>query len=300
MAYTWDIDEKESVELPEFMSYVEEYGNPEDEDSFIDCRVMLRRLANNRKFVLDRYHDNLRLYAASGEQALSQTQSIELSKAGKFYLRANIWLPIDESSLTSFYQKKLFSYDLPHDHNFSFLTVGYFGEGYETDIYSYDFRSAVGYHNERVAMDFLGRHKLSPGRLMFYRGGRDIHIQYCPETLSVSLNLMPNIKHVPEEQQYIFDCNAKSIVGGAGDLISNKLFLFKAAGFIGDDSTVELLGDIAKSEKSCPKTRAMALRSVEQIDHAASEHIKRSVPMKVIELYQRDLVCGSKGRDYMA
>lgn len=300
MAYSWDIDETESVNLPEFMEYVEQHGDPDNEESFVDCRIMLRRLANNRDFVLNRYHDNLKIYAASGEQALSQTQSIELSKAGKFYLRANIWLPIDDNSLTSFYQKKLFSYDLPHDHNFSFLTVGYFGEGYETDIYSYDFKSSIGYHNEKVEMEFLGREKLSPGRLMFYRGGRDIHIQYCPKTLSVSLNLMPNIKYVPEDQQYIFDCNEKSIVGGAGDLISNKLFLFKAAGSIGDESTLELLGDIAKSEKSCLKTRAMALRSAEQIDRVACEYIKRSVPIKVIELYQRDLVCGSKGRDYMA
>ncbi len=300
MALVWDVHYDESVELEEFMDYVHNNADPHDEQSFMDCRHMLRKLANNRSFVIDKYHEKLKNFIDGGEQALSQTQSLEVAAGADFYVRANIWLPIAEDSLTATFQKKLFSYDLPHDHNFSFLTVGYFGEGYETDIYEYQNEKCHGYVNEEIDLKHLGRHKLTPGRMIFYRSSRDIHIQYWPETLSVSVNLMPNIKNVPSQQQYIFDLQNQLITGGAGDLISNKLFLFKAAGYIGDETTVELLADISQSDTSCAKTRAMALRSIDKIDPKAAEFLHRKVPRHICDLSRKDIVCGSQGRDYMA
>ena len=32
-----------------------------------------------------------------------------------------------------------FFYHVPHDHNFSFLTVGYLGPGYWSEYYEYDY-----------------------------------------------------------------------------------------------------------------------------------------------------------------
>ena len=43
-----------------------------------------------------------------------------------------------------------FFYHVPHDHNFSFLTVGYLGPGYWSEYYEYDYGEVVGMPGEKV------------------------------------------------------------------------------------------------------------------------------------------------------
>lgn len=70
------------------------------------------------------------------------------------------------------------------------MTVGYYGPGYETELYQYNPKEVNGYVGETVELEHLGRTKLPNGRVMVYREKVDVHTQFPPAQLSVSLNLM--------------------------------------------------------------------------------------------------------------
>ena len=103
-----------------------------------------------------------------------------------------------------------FSYNIAHDHNFSFLTVGYLGPGYETDIYEYDYDSVEGYVGEKVEMQFLEKVRFAAGMAMYYRASRDLHIQHPPSEMTIPLNLLIQPPEVRLREQYEFDLNTRS------------------------------------------------------------------------------------------
>jgi hypothetical protein len=100
---------------------------------------------------------------------------------------------------------------VPHDHNFSFLTAGYWGPGYVSDYYDYDAERVDGRLGEALNLTFVERSALSEGRMMLYRAHRDIHSQFPPERLSISLNIMDEGEHVPWRDQYIVDLKQSTI-----------------------------------------------------------------------------------------
>src|SRR3546814_11700364 len=96
-----------------------------------------------------------------------------------------------------------FAYGLPHDHNFHFLTTGYWGPGYVSDYYDYDPESIDGRHGEPMTLNFVERSQLSEGRLMLHRAHRDIHNPLPPDRLSYRLHIMDAGRTVRSRHQYI-------------------------------------------------------------------------------------------------
>jgi len=120
------------------------------------------------------------------------------------FLRANIW-PSEQDHCFQASGAKSFVYGVPHDHNFSFLTSGYFGPGYRSDYYEYDYASVAGYAGEQPGLRFIERAALSEGKLMLYRAHQDVHSQLPAESLSVSLNIMHDDPAQKWFDQYGFD-----------------------------------------------------------------------------------------------
>ena len=188
--------------------------DPGDEDSLLGAARDLRRLGNDRRFLGDILIDELK--RRDGPDVAMTTygpQVVMLSRpAGEFFLRANIW-PAPGEHVMRASGEAPFYFDVPHDHNFSFLTLGYFGPGYWSDYYEYDFEAVAGYRGETVNLRFVERSRLSEGRLMLYRAHRDVHVQHPADALSVSLNVMHMAPHQGWYDQYRFDVNDKRIAG---------------------------------------------------------------------------------------
>lgn len=188
--------------------------DPEDEVSLLEAAAALRRLGNDRSFLGDMLIAQIKDRSRDiGESSAYGAQSIVLSSPrGGCFLRANIW----PSARDRCYQSsgaKSFVYGMPHDHNFSFLTVGYLGPGYVSDYYEYDYEAASGFTGETPDLRFVERSALSEGRLMLYRAHTDIHSQLPAESLSVSLNIL---RIHPAEgwfDQYGFDLERGAITG---------------------------------------------------------------------------------------
>ncbi|QIG53338.1 transposase [Altererythrobacter sp. BO-6] len=186
--------------------------DPRCEERLAEGAHWLRKLCNNRTFLGDLLIEQLK---AAGKNAQVNSdygpQAIMLSPLfGNVFLRANIW-PSKRDHCFQTSGARTFVYGIPHDHNFSFLTCGYFGPGYRSDYYEYDYEMVTGYAGERAQLRFKERSALSEGKLMLYRAHEDIHSQVPPESLSVSLNVM----HVDPAQhwydQYGFDLEEGSV-----------------------------------------------------------------------------------------
>ncbi|HUQ12713.1 MAG TPA: transposase [Novosphingobium sp.] len=187
--------------------------DPHDEESLHQAGRDLAQLGNDHAFLGDMLVDELKLGCDDAEATQYGPQTVMLSRPAQgFFLRANIWPSADEHAFRASGEAP-FYFDVPHDHNFSFLTLGYFGPGYWSDYYEYDFESVAGYAAEPVDLRFVERSRLEPGKLMLYRAHRDVHVQHPADALSVSLNVMHMAPHQGWFDQYRFDVKNKRIAG---------------------------------------------------------------------------------------
>ena len=223
--------------------------DPDCEDSLQNSAAWLRKLGNNRTFLGDMLIDYLKpTHRSSMIESGFSPQAIVLSPmVGGTFLRANIW-PSERDHCFQSSGAQSFVYGVPHDHNFSFLTSGYFGPGYRSDYYEYDYKAVAGYDGEEVPLHFVERATLSPGKLMLYRAHRDVHSQIPPESLSVSLNVM----HIGLAQawfdQYGFDLDRGEIARVLSPN-STEVFLRIAVG-AGHADAIDLAAEFGKIHPS--------------------------------------------------
>lgn len=257
-----DQTDDQAIGVPELVDAIANDGfDPSCEASLLNGALWLRRLANNRQFLGDLLIEELA--RRHREDALDNAygpQAIMLSPPnGRFFVRANLW-PSEQDHMVRASGGAAFVYGLPHDHNFDFLTVGYFGPGYWSDYYEYDYSQVTGWVGEPVpSLRFVERSRLEQGKLMHYRAHRDVHAQFPADSLSVSLNLM----HMSGAQgwldQYRFDLETKQIAG----IVStgpSEAFLRIAVG-LGGDEACDLAHTFARHHPS-ERMRLCALDSL--------------------------------------
>jgi hypothetical protein len=190
-------------------------------------------------------------------------------------MRANIWLP-SERDVPDEWEQNLFSYNRPHDHDSDFMTIGYWGSGYETIIHEYDPEHVIGYKGEHVELRFLERTRLSEGKVMYYRANRDIHTQLPPSEFSISINLLiHNLERRWIARQFWFDTENGTI----GSRIEHEgrtsvIFLCRLARFLGDHQAIDSLDAVAKKHFD-PQVRRMAIASLCELDESRRELYQR-------------------------
>jgi hypothetical protein len=213
MPQTIDPPAAPTLDLAEVTARLDETGvDLTQPDSLAQCAHLLAGLSRNRDFLADRviaelktsYRDQL-----AESRYSAQVFLLHRSRRG-WFLRANLW-PAATDAVYAASGAATFAYGLPHDHNFHFLTTGYWGPGYVSDYYDYDPEAVDGRLGEPMTLNFVERSALGEGKMLLYRAHRDIHSQLPPERLSVSLNIMDEGEHVPWRDQYIVDLEAGTI-----------------------------------------------------------------------------------------
>jgi len=223
--------------LGDCLAALEQNGfDPREEESLLGAARWLRRLGANRDFLAELLLGELK--ARHREEDGGNTygpQVVMLSGLGReFFMRANIWPSRDEHAFRAGGGGG-FVYELPHDHNFDFLTFGYFGPGYWSDYYEYDYEAVAGAIGERAGLRFVERSCLSPGKILHYRAHRDVHSQLPPDALSVSLNIMHAGGGQGWLDQYRFDVKRDEISGVLSPG-SSEVFLRIAVGLGGAEA----------------------------------------------------------------
>ena len=255
MALTIPVDTERAISLEEYLDFVRGRLRVRDLDAVRDSAPRLAQLANDRAFLARRLGEELSDWRAFQPDNAFTAQSFLLGAGDDFYLRANIWMPPEELRLPRDRGNHLFSYQIPHDHNFSFLTVGYWGSGYETTIFEYDRSLVSGRAGEPVHLRFLERTSLPRRKVMFYRALTDVHSQEPPEEFSISLNLVLPLAE-PQEQLF-FDLASSTVTGHGSAPGADIAALCRLATYLGGAHTLPALEEIAHRH-ACRRARVAA------------------------------------------
>lgn len=251
MPRTIHVDDPESASLEECVDSIAAFGfDPKDDDSLNHAARWLRRLGNDNDFLGDILVEQLaqRHREDMLENAYSPQVIMLSSPNGQFFMRANIWPSLDEHMVRASGGSS-FALEMPHDHNFSFLTLGYFGPGYWSDYYEYDFEAVVGHRGEAVpSLRFIERSRLEQGKIMLYRAHLDVHAQLPADSLSVSLNIMHTHGAQGWLDQYRFDLERRQVAAILSPGPSEALI--KVAVGLGSEEALDLAERFACSHPS--------------------------------------------------
>lgn len=220
-----------------------------DEEKLISGARWLRRLGNNRTFLGDLLLDQLQGARNDAVTDSAYTpQSLVLSgyRPG-YFLRANIW-PAANDPVYRASGAGTFAYGMAHDHNFDFLTLGYHGPGYASDYWEYDYGTVIGLPGERAGLRYTGRRVLHPGTILHYRAHQDVHAQWPPESLSISINLMATDPGQGWHDQYGFDPASDTITGVLSPN-STEAFL-RLAVAMGHDEAADYAAHVGRTHPS--------------------------------------------------
>jgi hypothetical protein len=233
--------------------------DPEDEDCFASWGPALKKLANNRNFLTDLVVEELkaRCHNQTRDNQYSPQVIMLHGRGSNFAIRANFWPAMGDSVIQSSGTSPFF-YGVPHDHNFSFLTVGYVGPGYWSEYYEYDYGNVAGYTGEAVDLRFVEKSRLEEGKVMLYRAHRDVHNQLPADQTSISINILGAPGGGQFRDQYRFDVERKRIDG-----ILNRVSLeplIALAAHYGGEAGRELIDSFAERHPS-DRIRFMAVKA---------------------------------------
>ncbi len=249
MALTLEAKSLPTITLDDYVRYIETSVDVDDLDSLAASAPMLGALASNRKLIADLVDTELRNWRDFQAGNVYIGRTLMLARRERFFVRANMWVPPTRRIGTTSRYNSASEYSIAHDHNFSFMTVGYLGSGYETEIYQIDPRRFVGDEGERVDLRFLERTRLPEGKIMLYRAAEDVHSQHFPKEFSISINLM-----VPTESanrpQFFFDLDRGMITSRVFTEEGRGLAICDLAKHVGSATTATLLADIAQTHRS--------------------------------------------------
>jgi hypothetical protein len=277
VAITIPCDTDLVLDLDEYMAYVEAHVNVRDEDALAASAAKLRQLSNNRDLIVERINRELADWTTFQTDNTYTSQTLMLASRKNFYVRANMWLPPAALPRDQEWQDRLFFYRVPHDHNFSFLTVGHFGSGYDTTIWEYDRATVKGEPGEEVALRLLEKTSLPQGKVMLYRACRDVHSQEHPKECSISLNLIASPPEILKINQYTFDTDACRIASNVQKAIAGHVFLCALAQHLGNGATSDALDTLAHTHFA-PKVRVAAATALAALEPAAArDDVWRSV-----------------------
>lgn len=197
------------VSLEEFIAFVDDTLVATDNDSIKAAAPMLQRLCANRAWFVSYLNEEL-VNGFHSDKVFGNRYSSNSLLMGRsrneneFVIRANIWLPANDSLRTSA-DKAFFAEDILHDHTFNLLTGGLAGSGYSTRIYEYDFATCRGVRGEEVEWQSVQEFRLAEGSVLFMERNRAIHKQFPPKQPSVSLNLLCQDIYSPIARQHEFE-----------------------------------------------------------------------------------------------
>lgn len=229
-------------------------------DGVRSAAELLAGLAANRVFLVERAMGELK-QRCSGQQAGNRygAQVLMLARRQRgWFIRANFW-PAAEDPVLQASGPEHYFYHVPHDHNFDFVTVGYWGPGYRSNWYERGEEPLAGVPGEAAGLRLIEQGQLTPGRMLHYRAHRDVHDQLPPGALSISLNIVADQPGAMWRDQYLFD-TGRNVVSGVPTLSQNEIML-RIAVAMGEGNGVDLAGQWARRHP-CDRARWSAWQAL--------------------------------------
>lgn len=216
-----------------------------DDEALLSQANLLAGLHGNRTFLKEALFEKLEAMWGTEYRAMATSQTINLGNlGGGHYLRMVFWPCVDDE----FYERcdnSLFYYGRPHDHNFSFLTLGYDGPGYASDYFDILEDTKEWQPGKSVRLIQTDRKQLINGRVMFYRRHFHVHSQLPPEQNSISINIMGLPTPGKRGTQFIFDQECKTVQ----QVMQNRFnpVIFDMAAAVDSARALEITRDVLRT-----------------------------------------------------
>lgn len=264
MVATFEAERVKPIDADELIDRVGAIKAPRGSEKFMEeAAHYLQRFNANPNAI--RRHIEKRGGLAQSRETFVPPQTFGLMVRDGFGIRANVWPTLRRSTPYMDQEALLYAYDLPHNHDFTFLTIGHFGAGYETDLYEVDHTTITGAAGQKVELKNYSRQQLSEGRVLAFSSYSDLHTQFPPQELSVSINLII-VESGKTGEQVFFDTANSTVVGAIdeGTVGRLKLTLDLAAAFPTVD-TPRILETFAEQSRY-ERLRATALGHLNAMD----------------------------------
>ena len=222
-----NINTSRSITLDEFCAICDSIGEIACAEDYDRISEPLVALANNKDFLLDFIYKDLECVDNYQIDNDYNIQSILMARRKHYDVRVNFWPSSKDYELSDKRVSDFLAYNYPHDHNFHFITTSFTNDCYETDVYNYTYNKyEIG---ESISLSSVGRYRLMKGMIMIYETSKDIHTQFAPKDMSISINVIP--RQQSNNNQYVFDLEQEEITGVVEEgspvyllsYISNKL-----------------------------------------------------------------------------
>ncbi len=271
MVQVFEFHDVDHISVPDFFRRFDAIETAKGTPEFIaDCARLLARLSSDPHLIRKHIEEHGGLLKAKDTFASPQYFVLgrHFSKFGPIGLRVNYWLPIEGGK---FYDRErdMYSYELGHNHDFRFLTVGHFGPGYVTDLCEVDPDAIRGEPGEYVEMRNRRTEQLSPGKVIYFDTFSDVHIQHPPQELSISINLILGVDNWKREQ-YAFDLRSSRLVGGVDQSpVGRTIACLDFASYFADDATMGLLDEFAR-DATFSRVRSAARKAITDAQQRAA------------------------------
>jgi hypothetical protein len=249
-----------AVTAEEVLDYFDGHVDPSDEAAIREGRGLLYRYANREGLLPQLIERALREgHADNADGFMLTNQSIIVQSRGAYILRLNFWPAPSQNALHHEREQALLSYETPHDHNFSLLTIGCYGPGYRTTVKSYERDQVRGEIGETLPLGEVQDYQLGHNDMLFYSACRDVHSQHVPTSLSVSLNLIAQDIAVYRKSQFTVSFDSGSIIGYPESRIGKYLSLLSLVGDRARDYRSELETIASQSDSEQLRSKAAHL-----------------------------------------
>lgn len=273
MATSFGAPSASPITLEECISRLDKIIRPDVPQSAMDGVEILAALSANRSFLADFVLAELGRSASAYQAGNNYTDiTINLHFSSNYHLRANVWTASQSFNGSTEVVDRLHAYGLAHNHNFQFLTVGYFGPGYRTTIAEFDPKRITGNPiGQKAHLRDFREITLRESEMIYFEAHSDAHVQHpCPE-LSVSINLMPKQSGVHLTEQYEFDFASDRITDYVRGQVSHRVELIKMLGLLGGPDYQDEFLELAQSFP-CPRTRLACMKQLAR--HMAATDLK--------------------------
>ena len=194
------------LSLTQFLDAMQGRAAPTSSADMLSFYPLFQQLNANKTFLGD-FFAKLLGAPEGTEKGGYNYQTVVIASGAFFVLRANLWMP---GMLPGTVDHDNYGYGIAHNHNFGLLTIGYFGDAYETQMYTLQDPLALRNVGDDVVLDDLGVWKLAVDEGIFYEIYQDVHIQKPTSHMFVTLNLV--FKPPRDEYlQFVFDPALRSI-----------------------------------------------------------------------------------------
>jgi hypothetical protein len=266
MAVALDVRTDRQIELGDLVARIERELDPRSDETLLALAPDLAALANHPTFLGEHIARELSSPATFQRGTAYTGRSFVLARGEKYLIRANLWDPLDGDPWgereSADLRRQIGMYGLLHDHDFSFITVGYFGPGYETALYACEPERIEGRIGEVVDLVSLGTTTLTRGSLLYFERRRHVHEQRTPAAPSVSLNVIALDPETPFVSQLYIDESSRRIVAMTSDPYNGRLLLCDLAVALGEARARAPLAALARGHGSAglraEATRALA------------------------------------------